>query len=637
MKLNEILKALKNFAIYKLQAALVLSICLIATLNAQVFEMNGMPPPAMRLNYSEGSLSEGGTLVATITIPANWHVNANVAADEFLKPSSIDVKAEGIVFGDAEWPVAKEQYSEALDFVNKIFDGTFHVRIPVKSVADVYDSAGTVATFHYQACSNSICLAPASVTVQLSYEAKKKDEADQEPIGKETSGNSNEKFQIKIENLDAEGPQKDLVEDSVSENTTESINEIAPPETKESIAFMLLFAFIGGLILNLMPCVLPVLSLKLFSLIRQAGESKGRLMALGFSTVCGILVSFWVLAVVVVILRLGGGNPGWGMQFQSSGFVLAMVAVLTLFALSFFGIFEVWLPGQALTKMDGATRKEGLPGAFFTGALLVLLSTPCSAPFLGSAMGFAFNETAPVLFLFFTAAGLGLALPYLLVSVCPSLLKFLPKPGTWMVVLQKIMGVLLLGTVAWLLWISYRSYALSGIAFFGGIFLLNALFAVVLGKVAPPGSSFVKEILVFALIVILNIAAKIGFGDSLKTVTHVEEGYLAYSEESLEELRQKGITVFVDVTADWCITCKANEAAVLSNQSLNEFFKENNVQKIKADWTHGDENVTRLLKSFGKSGVPAYAVFSSKKGNKPVVLPEILTIEAIKEAVKSSK
>ena len=179
-----------------------------------------------------------------------------------------------------------------------------------------------------------------------------------------------------------------------------------------------------------MPCVLPVLSLKLFSLIKQAGESRGRLVALGISTTAGILASFWTLAGIVAAIKAGGGIAGWGMQFQSAGFIAFMVIILTAFAMSFLGAFEVWLPGSATTKMDAAGHKAGLGGAFFTGALLVLLSTPCSAPFLGTAMGFAFTASTPVLFLFFTAAGLGLALPYLLVSAFPAVLKVFPKTGT---------------------------------------------------------------------------------------------------------------------------------------------------------------------------------------------------------------
>lgn len=608
MKFEKNTKVSANFATYWLQRLLVSVFCLAGLCCAEVFEMNGMPPPAMRINYSSGSLAEGGVLTATITIPEKWHVNANVAADEFLKPSSIELKAEGIEFGEPVWPTAKEQYSEALDFVNKIFEGTFQITIPVKSVAKTYDSTSTTATFGYQACSNSICLAPASVTVSLSLNGAKVPEK-----------------------------EKELLQQG-KKDSTQAVTESAPPKSsRNSVIFLLLMAFLGGVILNLMPCVLPVLSLKLFSLIKQAGASKGRLMALGLSTTLGILVSFWILAGVVIALRLGGGNPGWGMQFQSSGFILAMVAILTLFALSFFGVFEVWLPGNALTKIDGATHQSGLHGAFFTGALLVLLSTPCSAPFLGSAMGFAFNQSGPVLIIFFTVAGLGLALPYLIISVCPSLLKFLPKPGTWMVVLQKVMGGLLFVTIAWLLWISFRAYSVSGITFFGIAFVLNFIAAFAIGKIAPPGSSFVKEMEMFAIVIVLNIGLKIGMGESLQPVSIVEEGYIAYSDKAVDELRSKGIIVFVDVTADWCITCKANEAAVLNNEDLDEFFKRNNVQKVKADWTHGDKKVTKLLKSLGKSGVPAYAVFPIDKTRDPMVLSEILTTSSIEDAINNAK
>ena len=386
----------ENFANNRLQNTSFCILLFAAIVFAQEFNMNNMPPPEASMRYSVGPLEKGASVTVEITIPDNWHVNANIAADEFLKPSSIEISAKGVHFGEPKWPEPIKEYSEALDLENLVFKGYFQIQLPIDSIEANYDTLTTQATFHYQACDNSICLAPSQVTFGLGSPG----------LNNKSSGLSG----LKKNDDNAQGNAEGSL-GNTSENVLESVGSAADEGNSAGTLILLLSALFGGLILNLMPCVLPVLSLKLFSLIKQAGESRSRLLALGSATTVGILVSFWLLAAIVAAVKAGGGNAGWGMQFQSAGFIAFMVVILTAFAMSFFGIFEIWLPGNATTKMDSAGRKQGLAGAFFTGALLVLLSTPCSAPFLGTAMGFAFTASTPVLFLFFTAAGIGLALP----------------------------------------------------------------------------------------------------------------------------------------------------------------------------------------------------------------------------------
>ncbi|WP_290725268.1 protein-disulfide reductase DsbD family protein [Fibrobacter sp. UBA2449] len=573
--------------------------------------MNAMEPPEASMHYSEGALSENSEITVDIVIPDNWHVNANVAADEFLKPSSIEIAARGIEFGEPKWPEPIKEYNEVLEFENLVFKGHFQIKIPVKAVTDGYDSLTTNATFHYQACDNSICLAPASVDIR---------------IGKNKAG------------ISKANSAADLKKNDEGNGTQESNNAA-------SVALLLFFAFVGGIILNLMPCVLPVLSLKLFSLIKQAGQSRSRLVALGIATTAGILASFWTLAGIVAAIKAGGGAAGWGMQFQSPGFIAFMIVILTAFAMSFFGVFEVWLPGSATTKMDAAGHKAGLVGAFFTGALLVLLSTPCSAPFLGTAMGFAFTASTPVLFLFFTAAGLGLALPYLLVSAFPATLKVLPKPGKWMVTLQKAMGILLIATVAWLLWIVNEQAGGRGVALFVGFILGTVVVSFAIGKFAPPGSSFAKEVrllivcaLAFAFAWFAYIAPQyekvLDERFNARMAQQVlEDGWYRYTPELVSEFAKAGKTVFIDVSADWCLTCKANEAAVLSDKDLLQKLDSAGVVRMKADWTRETPEVNELLYSMGKSGVPAYAIYPKGDKSKQVVLPELLTSNLILEAI----
>ena len=576
--------------------------------------MNNMPPPDMYMNYSAGAVQKGSSVTVTITIPVNWHVNANIAADEFLKPSSIEIAAMGIKFGEPKWPEPIKEYSEALDLENLVFKGEFQVVLPVDSVEADYDTLTTNVTFHYQACDNSICLAPSKKTIKIG-------ERGINGLGGSLKKNGNEEALAQ-----GDGGNADM-----------------------SVLVLLLFAFLGGIILNLMPCVLPVLSLKLFSLIKQAGESRGRLLALGGATTAGILASFWILAAVVAAVKAGGGSAGWGMQFQSAGFIAFMTVILTAFAMSFFGVFEIWLPWSATTKMDAAGRKQGIAGAFFTGALLVLLSTPCSAPFLGTAMGFAFTASTPVLFLFFTAAGLGLALPYMLVSAFPAVLKVFPKPGAWMVRLQKAMGVLLLATVVWLLWIVNEQAGLPGVGIFAAIAVASIACSVLLGRFAPPGVPFVREAAGLSLSIVVlvslwfaalapqyDIAATEKFNARMQE-QRTEDGWFRYSPALIEDFAKAKRTVFIDATADWCLTCKANEAAVLNRDDFRRAMDSLNVALVKADWTRETPEVNALLQSMGKSGVPAYAIYPEGDASKQIVLPELLTTAAIVEKMGSWK
>ena len=597
-----------------------LLLVLVTASFAQEFNMNSMPPPEMEMEYSTGALKDNGALTITITVPDKWHVNANKVTDEFLKPSSIEAKAAGIEFGEPEWPEPIKEYNEALELEIWTFRGTFSVKVPVKGVSGAdYDSLGTTVTFNYQACDNSICLAPASKTISL-------DSRVNGAINGATNG--------------ANGVKKNDPEINSGRDSHAAASA--------GIALLLFFAFVGGIILNLMPCVLPVLSLKLFSLIKQAGESRGRLLALGGATTAGILVSFWVLAAVVAAVKAGGGSAGWGMQFQSAGFIAFMVILLTAFAMSFFGAFEIWLPWNATTKMDAAGQKAGIAGAFFTGALLVLLSTPCSAPLLGTAMGFAFAQTTPILFLFFTAAGLGLALPYMLVSAFPKVLKVFPKPGVWMVHLQRVMGILLLASVGWLFWIVSEQAGITGVELFAAIAIASIACSVLLGKFAKPGTAFVREIAVIVLstVALFSLwfagiapeyekAATAAFNARLQEKV-TEDGWFRYSPALIEEFAKAKRTVFIDVTADWCLTCKANEAAVLDDDDFIRAMDSLNVALVKADWTRETPEVNALLQSMEKSGVPAYAIYPAGDTSRQIVLPELLTVEGIVEKIQNS-
>ncbi len=567
--------------------------------------LDNMKPPRIEISYPDARTAQGTLVSVQVSIPEGWHVNANVAADKFLKPSTLDIEARGIEFDEPIWPEPIKEYSEALDLENLVFKGTFQILVPVKSLAADYDTSTTNVDFSYQACSQ-ICLAPQTVHASMQIKS----------LG-----------QSKMETLPEEEPLK--------------------KNSGEPLILLLGFAFLGGLVLNLMPCVLPVLFLKLFNLARNAGETRLRLWKLTGTLVFGILVSFWVLAAVVVLIQAGNGLSGWGFQFQNPGFIVFMVILLSAFAMNLFGAFELFLPGSTLTKMDAATRREGFGGAFASGVLMVLLSTPCSAPFLGTAMGFAFTQPPAILFLFFTLAALGLAFPYILVAIFPSVRKIFPKPGAWMVKVQKILGLFLLGTAAWLVWISFRMAGSWGALVVCGFGLLAIFFAIVFGKFARPDKPFVREPVSLLLIAVVFLAAWFLVGKpAIHSVlerkarlaaekTLDENGWYLYSEKTFRTLSMENRPILVDVTADWCLTCKTNEAVVLSTEDVKELLSRAQAILVKADYTLESPEVTRLLRTLGKSGVPAYAVYHPESARWEV-LPEILTRESIAQALFKS-
>lgn len=576
-----------------------------ATIHAAppAFELNNMPPPQVRLRYASENPQTGDSLQVRITVAKGWHVNANIAADEFLLPSRLETGAKGMAFGDPVWPTPIKEYSEALQIDNLVFKDSFDVSVPVSKLQGDANPTTTHVVFHYQACSNFICLAPGQVTASLSNAPPAEIQQSMDPAKKKGT-------------------------------------------SFLSVLKLLLLAFAGGLILNLMPCVLPVLSLKIFSLVRQSRESRGRILQLGLSTSAGILASFWALAAVILVIRNAGGLAGWGFQFQHTGFLVFMTVLLTLFAANLFGAFEIWLPGKAMTHLDHAARKEGPWGAFFHGGLLTLLSTPCSAPFLGTAMGFAFGESGSVLFLFFGAAALGLATPYLLISAFPQFVRWMPKPGDWMLRFKQFLGFPMLGTVIWLLWVLGQQTGPTPMAWLLVLLCAIALFGWLTGWIAPPGQPFWKFLLVWSIALALLIPLWIyhvrpsirqGLDRTRdQSTTQTANGWEPFTPELLAQLNSEGKTVFLDFTADWCITCKANEKAVLDRDTVRTAFQELGVALLKADWTSQNPEISKILASHGRSGVPFYLIYPGGNPQQPIALPELLTVDAVLTALEKA-
>jgi thiol:disulfide interchange protein DsbD len=407
---------------------------------------------------------------------------------------------------------------------------------------------------------------------------------------------------------------------------------------RPALLWVLLLAFVGGLLLNLMPCVLPVLSLKAISFVEQAQESRAQGLKLGLAFSAGVLLSFWALAGVVLALKGGGQAVGWGFQFQEPGFVLFMAGLMTLFALNLFGVYEIILPGGAMQGLNKAAQGQGLTGAFGHGLVITLLATPCTAPFLGSALGYAFSAPALELLATFTAVALGLALPYVALGAIPAVHRWLPKPGAWMLRFKELMGFLLLATALWLLWVLGRQTGADSL-----VWALALLLALSLGAWAwgawggPVAPKARRRWLLLALaggfaLALWQLAPRALRQEAAKGPLSATDGWAAWDTQEIARLRQAGTPVFVDFTADWCWTCKVNERVVLSRDDVKQAFAAQGAVLMKADWTRRDNAITEALKGYGRSGVPLYVWYP--KGGEPVVLPEVITPAMLLKVVK---
>ncbi len=398
--------------------------------------------------------------------------------------------------------------------------------------------------------------------------------------------------------------------------------------------------FLGGLILNLMPCVLPVISLKIFSFIAQAGESPARIFRHGLAFAAGIFAWFLGLGVLVIVLKAGGSQVTWGaFQFQNPWFVVGLSVLVFLFALNLFGVFEITLPGSAATSLDHAASGGGYGGSFFQGLFATLLATPCTAPFLGSALGFAFGQSAVVILAMFASVALGMSLPYLLLSARPGWRKWIPKPGIWMERFKQFMGFPLLATNIWLLVVLQAQQGSDASFSLLALLLLFGFAAWVYGAIR--GSSnrlFVTVILL--LTVLLCVGLEVLLPKMRKTLPGADAAgsrdgitWVPFSSAALDALREDGKPVFLDFTASWCLTCQFNERTAINVPAVRKILKEKGITAMKGDWTNSDPAITAALKSFGRVGVPLAVYYPPGKGGEPVVLPELLTENIVLEAI----
>ena len=410
------------------------------------------------------------------------------------------------------------------------------------------------------------------------------------------------------------------------------------PTTETSLFAMLGLAFIGGLILNIMPCVLPVIALKILGFVNQSREAPGRVRKLGLVYGLGVLCSFLVLAGMIIGVQRAGRDASWGMQFQNPQFLIAITTLVVLVALNLFGVFEVSLGGTAMGAAGELASREGASGAFFNGVLATVLATPCSAPFLGFALGFAFTQQPLIIVLMFLTVGCGLALPYVVLSWEPAWLKFLPKPGAWMEKFKNVMGFPMLATAVWLFSLTVTHYGKRGALWFGMFLVVLSLALWVWGEFVQRGTKrqglamAISALLatggfVYAMEVELQWRAPVAaaaVGGSLKESPDGID-WQPWSAAAVTAARAAGRPVFVDFTADWCVTCQANKKTSIEIAAVRAKLKAINAVALLADYTRENPVMAAELKRFGRAGVPLVVVYPRHAADAPLVLPEVLT------------
>jgi thiol:disulfide interchange protein DsbD len=408
----------------------------------------------------------------------------------------------------------------------------------------------------------------------------------------------------------------------------------APIGSPAMILQAALFAVLGGLILNLMPCVFPVLSIKVLSLINHAGQSAGQLRRHGIVYTAGVLTTFLVLAGVLLALRAGGTEVGWGFQLQSPVTVAVLAYVLFAMGLSLSGVFHF---GYSLQALGGnLAHRSGLSGSFFAGALAVAVATPCTAPFMGTALGFALTQPAAVSLVVFLALGLGLALPFLLLTLAPQLVGRLPRPGAWMETLKQALAFPIYATVAWLMWVLGQQVGPSGLfaALIGLVLVALAAWSLSIWQTSATWGRRVAAAVAVASMATTAVAVaslQRDRVDTSATQTASAAGIEPFTQRRLDELRAENRPVFVNMTAAWCITCLVNERVALSTDAVKQAFAASNIAYLKGDWTNRNPEITRILDRHGRSGVPLYLLYVGT--GEPVVLPQILTAATVLQEI----
>lgn len=426
---------------------------------------------------------------------------------------------------------------------------------------------------------------------------------------------------------------RDGTSSSYEFTTPLSAQRPAPPAAAAglgTVLFTLGAAFVGGLILNLMPCVFPVLSLKVLSIVEQSRQEGNKAWHHGLVFALGVLVSFWVLSGVLLVVRQAGQEVGWGYHLQNPLMIAFLAFLFLLIGLNLFGVFEV---GENLTQLSNvADRKQGFAHSFWSGVLTTLAATPCTAPFMGGAVGFALSQPAFVALLIFSALALGVAAPYVTLTLFPSLLRKLPRPGPWMITFKQILAFPMLLAVVWLVWVFGSQQGSDRMAVLLLALLTAGLASWVYGHWGTSMTSRTRRLGSGAALLVMLSAGALAYQAS--QIDRSADRWQSYSPELVDRLVAEGQPVFLDFTADWCTSCKANELVTLSRADVQAAFESRGVALVKGDWTKKDPVITAALAKFGRAGVPLYVLYPGD-GQEPIVLPEVLFPDTVLKALQN--
>jgi thiol:disulfide interchange protein len=551
-------------------------------------------------------------IAARVTIEDGWHINSHEPTFEWLIPTRLRLELpEGWAEPTLTYPEHEMQTFGFADEAVAVYDGEVVILAELTVPEGVTEDSMTIeGVLGYQACDHDSCDPPNEARASLELTLGGMGEPANEALFAKDDGDTTGAF--------AGGRPGD-----------------------PSLAGMLLLGVLGGLILNLMPCVLPVLSLKVFGLVKSAGQGRGAMTGGALATAAGILLSFLGLAVAAILARQAGAAVGWGVQFQNPAFVIFLLVVVVLFCLNLWGLFEIPLPrfvARAASATGGAGGREGVVGHLFSGFFATLMATPCSAPFLGTAIAFALAQPAPTIIAIFAAVGVGMALPYLVLAVVPGAAGLLPKPGPWMDGLRRVMGFFLAAAAVWLLYVLGSQVSLESRAWIELTLLGIALMVWMQHRLRTGGSRgpWLRRGAGFGVVALAVVALLVGVrADEARASGSLDldeavEGKIAWIEfdrAAAEEMAAAGRLVFVDVTADWCFTCKVNERLVLETEPMRKAFERLDVVAMKADWTNRNDEIGAFLADHGKYGIPFYLLY--RPGQEPHVFGELITQEGV--------
>ena len=560
-----------------------------------------------RESYAPGQRAR---LAVRLTIEPGWHTNSHEPTYEYLigTEARLETPEGWPAPGDPTYPPGEmKTFGFAPEPISVYEDEVFvrsEIAVPEEAEPGTYPIRTTVT---YQACDDKMCLAPVTTesTIGLTVGAAG-------PLA----------------NFDFFGASAPARQGTAGSGST----------TTHGFFWFIALGLLGGLILNAMPCVLPILSLKVFGLVKSAEGGRGAVVGGSLATALGIVLSFLLLATAAVVARSAGVAVGWGIQFQEPAFVGALAVVMLLFTLNLWGLFEIPLPTW-FARVGSAGPSEGLAGHLTTGFFATLMATPCSAPFLGTALGFALTQSAATTFTMFGAIGVGMASPYLLLAAFPRLGNFLPRPGPWMVTFRIVMGFFLAATLVWLLFVLSGLVAPRRVAFFELALLAIALVVWLAargeGRRRLRGAAGLVTIALAVLSVVLLGQGRLEGAPSTLGVAPEDRliAWEPFDRDRAEAEAAAGNYVFVDVTADWCLTCKVNEALFLETEEVADAFERHGVIAMRADWTRRDERIGRFLADFGRYGIPFYILY--RPNAEPHVFSELLSKSAILDLLPS--